>query len=196
MATTILGIDAALRHTGVARWRDGKLSTFTINSDPSWPDEKTIRWVAAHIWPLVTAQTFAVIEEPFVGPNPMGALRLAGLHYHLRIGFWSRDVPFATVHPSTLKKWGAGNGRSSKDEMIAAARNTFGPAAKLPMGAWKPLGDEEHEADALAALHLGLYHRRFCSDERSEPMRPGVSDAQHGAYLDVAAEWPFLEWPP
>lgn len=58
------------------------------------------------------------------------------------------NVPYYAVNPGTLKKFGAGNGRAKKPEMIAAARTKYGYR-----------GSNDDEADAMhmraMVLHWG-----------------------------------------
>lgn len=195
MVTTILGIDPAIRATGIARWRDGRLSTQTVIPTVSWPDERAFRFIGAHVWPLIetSARAFVVLEAPFVGRNGATALRLAGLSYHLRIGLWSRQIPFAVVSPAALKKFATGSGGSGKSEVITAANLTFNGVG-TDLNPWKPLADDpQHEADALWAMTLGLYHR-WRQTRAIGRMEPGISDLQHDVYKRASKDWPELEW--
>ena len=59
------------------------------------------------------------------------------------------SIPCLDIVPSTLKKWATGNGRASKEDMIAAANRELGSQGTLPRVSLR-----EHEADAII---LGLY---------------------------------------
>ena len=206
-ATTILGIDPSIRRTGVARWRDGVMSTMTVATDESQPIEARMRWTMAHIWPLITTRTFVVLEAPYVTSNGATSMMLAGLHYVLRYGLYARGVPFGVVRPANLKQWACDSGNADKPAMVQMAAATFGPGAGLLMGAWKPawpVSDVDmvnDEADALWCMHMGLYHLWQSEWEPADPnarwgevMEPGVSDAQESVYKKAATEWPTLEW--
>ena len=193
--TTVLGIDPALRHTGVGRWRDGRLSTMTIATerDHYRTYEDRVRFIMSHIWPLVTdPQTFVVLEAPFVGRNNRTAMELAGMHHILRYGLHVRKVPWAMVTPASLKRFATGGGGASKEDMVHRASMDYGPTAELTMGKWVPphetVDSNSHEADALHCLTLGLMHAPVYTGA------PPTNYEQRIEYEAISKDWPALEW--
>lgn len=57
------------------------------------------------------------------------------------------NASFYDVHTGTLKKWFAGHGKASKEEMILTAKDVYGIVNDLT----------DDEADALAGLHYMRY---------------------------------------
>lgn len=62
--------------------------------------------------------TVAVIED--LPTNAMGAGKTGQAVGVAKLALFRAGVPYVTVVPSTLKKWVTGNGRASKEDMIAA----------------------------------------------------------------------------
>lgn len=203
--TTIIGLDPALTRTGVARWRDGRLSTMTIATNAAQPIEARIRWICGNIWPLITKRTFVVLEAPYVTSNGDTTMKLAGLHYILRYGLYARQVPFGVFTPSQLKAFATGRGSADKAAMVALAAATFGNG--LAMGRWTATDPDDvtharanddvdgwsHEADALWCMAAALHHVGV-SAAPGGAMEPGL-DAVQSEYLRKAShDWPELEW--
>lgn len=191
---TVVGIDPAIRHTGLA-WvtRDGRLRTRTVTPESGWSDEQAFMWVGQHVRAITPAgePAFVVIEAPFVGLSGRTALRLAGLHYYVRVVLARRRIPFGVVAPTSLKKFAAGHGGATKEQMVALASATFD--AGLPFGPWRPLvEDPQHEADALWAMTLGLFHLWTHVRTTAQPMRPGLADEQVREYGKIGKNWPRL----
>jgi Holliday junction resolvasome RuvABC endonuclease subunit len=196
-ATTVLGLDPSIRHTGIARWRDGVLSTMTVHTDPNAPIESRMRWICGQIWPLITTKTFVVLEAPYVTANGKTTMMLAGLHYVLRYGLYARNVPFGVITPAGLKTFACGDGTASKQEMIAVAMAMYGD---LTMGHWKlpvPVNPNDeansHEADALHCLTTGLHHVGV-SVAPGGAMEPGIDSDQFAYLKQATVEWPQMEW--
>lgn len=197
--TTVIGIDPSLSATGIARWRQGRLSTITIPTNDKASFEDRIRTITGHIWPLVTRRTFVVLEEPIAGQNGRTTMKLAGLHYIIRYGLYARNVDFGTMAATALKSWATGHGGASKEDMVRLATATFGPGADLAMGSWSPMFDKvdqnSHEADALWLMAAGLHHAyTVAAPQFAEfPPDPPVSTDQLAVLHNTANTWPDLE---
>lgn len=204
-AVSVIGIDQALRHTGIAVWRDGRLSYQTVHTNPDDSYEARIRWITGNVWPLITRRTFVVLETPFVSGNSATSMALSGLYFILRYGLYARSVPFGSIGNSTLKKFATGNGNADKASMVQMAAATFGPGAKLRMGGWAPDQDTsdvdafQHEADALWAMTAGLYHVYLSgftheNEDLAHVMEPGLSHEQQQVHERATGSWPQIEW--
>lgn len=66
-----------------------------------------------------------VIEEMFVG-HSSSAIPIIGLGTILRYFLWQEDVTPLEVHPSTLKKWVAGSGKATKEQMMMHVLKNWG----------------------------------------------------------------------
>lgn len=202
--TTVIGIDPALTATGIAAWRDGRLATHTVYTDPKRAVEERMRFIVANVVAAVTRRTFIVMEAPYVTANGDTSMKLAGLHYVLRYALVGRGVPFGVLRPGQLKQFATGNGGASKEEMVSMARAAYGPGAGLGMGSWNPAETSterlSHEADALwclaAGLHHGYTHNALPREigPRHLNMEPGISIDQLHTLQGIAADWPALEW--
>lgn len=172
--TTIVGIDGALASTGLAVWRDGRISVRTIRTFPGRPAEERWRLIGAQIWPaLEAARCLTLLESVYAGEKvPRTALDLAMVHAVIRLGLHVRGVPCVLVDPQAIKQYAVGSGRAGKQEMVDAT-------ARIGLG-WK-VGDD-HQADALwlVAMALDHYGSPLCS----------ASDAGREALRRLA--WPHF----
>lgn len=153
--TTIVGIDGALANTGLAVWRDDRVSTRTIRTFPGRPAEERWRLIASQIWPAIEGRCLCVIEGVFSGDRvPRTALDLAMVHAVIRLGLHVRGVPCVVVDPQAIKQYAIGSGKAGKQEMVDAT-------ARIGLG-WK-VGDD-HQADALwmVAMALDRYGSPIC----------------------------------
>lgn len=90
------------------------------------------------------------IESPMV-VKQSGADLLLGLHGAVMVGLWRRTMTAAAIPASSAKKYATGNGRASKDEMVAAALARWGVA----------LSEDEADAAWVADLARICAHATF-----------------------------------
>lgn len=97
---------------------------------------------------LVYEKPSCVFIEGFAfGAKGSSVYEIGGLGWMVRHLLWEFNVPYATVPPSSLKKYATGKGNANKDEMIAAAIRRFG----FP-------GSDNNAADAWLLWHLANEH--------------------------------------
>ena len=158
---TVIGLDVSLTRTGIALWRDGRMTTTSTLSHPigaqSWDERNTrivgqvnaiARWLSNNAWTddhPYTDPTLAVIEAPILhGPQTGSFFDRAqlwgGVYSKLRSSGWR--IPVAVVNVATLKAWATGKGNADKAMMLHAARREW-PGV---------LNDDEADAGWLAAM--------------------------------------------
>ncbi|MBM0256362.1 crossover junction endodeoxyribonuclease RuvC [Micromonospora sp. 4G55] len=175
--TTVLGIDASLTATGIAAWRDGRLSTATIRTTPEMGDHRTRRHhIAAQIAPYVTRNTLAVKEAVplYKGKGARdNALELSALGGVIEDALLMRWVRIVIVQPTQVKQFATGSGAADKDQMVAAAREQIGVHVA-----------NDNEADALWLAAMGLH--RY-----GRPLDPHRLPAMRARLLaKLAEQWP------
>jgi len=114
----VCGIDLSLTATGIAR-TDGHTERVTCG-DLRGTDR--LAWICSAITGHTTQGVDLVVVE---GPS-YGSMSGAG--HHEAAGLWwlvaytldGRDVPYAVVPPSTLKKYATGRGNATKPDMRMA----------------------------------------------------------------------------
>ncbi|MEV7264674.1 crossover junction endodeoxyribonuclease RuvC [Micromonospora aurantiaca] len=175
--TTVLGIDASLTATGLAAWRDGRISTTTIRTGPEMGDNRVRRhYIAAHITPMVTRNTLAIKEAAvlYKGPKRQGgnALELAALAGVIEEALYVRGVRIVVVQPTQVKQFATGSGTADKDDMVAAAREQLGVQVA-----------NDNEADGLWLAAMGLH--RY-----GQPLDPHRIAALRARVLAKVTDWP------
>lgn len=153
---TVIGLDVSLTRTGIAVWRDGRMTTTSTVSQPigaqSWDERNTrivgqagsiIRWLSDNTDGQMPS--LAVIEAPILhGPQTGSFFDRSGLWHgvysKLRSSGWR--IPVAVVNVATLKAWATGKGNADKAMMLHAARREW-PGV---------LNDDEADASWLAAM--------------------------------------------
>lgn len=151
---TVIGLDVSLTRTGIAVWRDGRMTTTSTVSQPigaqSWDQRNTrivgqARAITGWLQDNTPKPDLAVIEAPILhGPQTGSFFDRSGLWHgvysKLRSSGWR--VPVAVVNVATLKAWATGKGNADKAMMLHAARREW-PAV---------LNDDEADASWLAAM--------------------------------------------
>lgn len=184
----VLGLDTALRRTGVAAIThlDGACTAQTwVISTPA----PRVDTVAAHVRAIraVTSQVLGRLER--IGHLPILALIEApsygSIHGspHERAGVWwdvagrlvDLGVPVGTCAPMTRAKWATGNGKADKAAVVAAMHQLW-PGLPCTQSTAR-----HNECDGLALAHAGAQHLRW-----AVPVR-----RHHGESLAVI-RWPNL----
>jgi Holliday junction resolvasome RuvABC endonuclease subunit len=184
----VLGLDPSLTGFGVARYtREQRIDTWVKRTDKLPADAHEVDWSARiaelYRWlfgPDVnlvnTGTVLAVVERPLPpggGPNTGATLERIWLFGRVIDGFRHRGIPVATVYPSTVKAYIAGNGRADKADVKRAV------AALWP---GQGLGRiDDNQADAVGAAALGVDFLGW----------PGPwLDGRRGAKALQAGNWP------
>ncbi len=151
---TVIGLDVSLTRTGIAVWRDGRMTTTSTVSQPigaqSWDQRNTrivgqARAITGWLQDNTPKPDLAVIEAPILhGPQTGSFFDRSGLWHgvysKLRSSGWR--IPVAVVNVATLKAWATGKGNADKAMMLHAARREW-PGV---------LNDDEADAGWLAAM--------------------------------------------
>jgi Holliday junction resolvasome RuvABC endonuclease subunit len=144
---THLAVDLALGRTGVA-WGPGATDHDTIICPPKLAGGERLNWWSRQfsdlVLPVADTTTELVVEGPFLHRlHPTGSMNTIKLHGVIELFAWRHDFTYTTVAPTVLKKWAAGTGAASKEQMMAAAQVA---------------GFEGASADACDAWLLWQYH--------------------------------------
>lgn len=88
-----------------------------------------------------------IYESPslFAKTTPQTVIKLNGLATHTEWVCFRKDIPVRSANPSRLKKFFTGNGRATKDDMMAAARRR----------GWRVTDD--NQADACAVWSFAVF---------------------------------------
>jgi Holliday junction resolvasome RuvABC endonuclease subunit len=177
---TILALDLSYTGTGIAVWRDGRVSATTVRTARPQHDHNGWEWprrqrhiVAAVLAVLAraTQPVLCVKEQRIQSLDVAGAsaLDLAGLHAVVEYVLAAKAVPVAHVNLTHIKAYATGKGNASKDAMLAAARLEL---SRLLVVA------NDNEADALYLLAMAV--ERYGHGDRatrlclSTPLRRAV----------------------
>lgn len=151
---TVIGVDPSLSCTGVALWREGEVSTFSVKTKPVYGPrvvrervivERVLSWV-----PILRQNrehtTLIMIEAVFLQRlRGRTSLDLAGLHDVLVYAFNGLHIPVGVVAPTSLKQFATRDGRASKETMVADAKALMGVET-----------ENDNEADALWLAAMGV----------------------------------------
>ena len=137
--TTSLGLDLSLASTGLAVVIDGKLvHTGNITSRGTRDDRhpQYMARIAAladqiNTWLADASARYgeyhiAAIEAPSFRSQNGNPHERAGLWWKVYEHLWSAEVRIETLAPATRAKYIAGNGRASKEAVLAAAHYRWG----------------------------------------------------------------------
>lgn len=155
MSKRIIGVDASLTSTGYAYQLRGKLFCGRIRPDDLRGVERlhAVARVMENHFSLASAEVLCI--EGYSMGSPRGgtgrAFSIGELGGVLKLVAKKRSMAVVVVPPKTLKVFATGNGNATKDDMVKAARGTWGLTSNA-----------HDEADALALLKIGeaLYSLR------------------------------------
>jgi crossover junction endodeoxyribonuclease RuvC len=180
----IIGLDVSTASTGLAM-PDGTTRTIKPRADSKHPARRLNEILSLLDPYLRLAKADLAVIEGYSQGGPGGAyvmLRLAEVGGAVRLRLFELGVPYVEVPPSTLKKYATGFGGSvkrkvTKDDMVAAARESGVPVAN---------GDE---ADAWWLHAMG--RSQFSSTW--EPLFRCVELLDLRAEVRAGISWPVLE---
>lgn len=146
--TAVLGIDQSLRGTGLALYADGETVTALVRADLGEGVagiRQAVRYIVGRVVTFAPACDLYVLEAPIIPRHGSGlALERAWLFGLLFDQLYSRGQ-VATVHPMTRALYATGNGRASKEEVVAAVAAVHSQLAVV----------DDNVADALALMGMG-----------------------------------------
>lgn len=151
--TAVIGLDVSSTCTGVARV-DGSTTSIKLKSGTN-PYERMHRLGVALV-PILKADKpdLAVIEEPAVVRGRDAARRLHAFADWVHYLCWLQRIRTVEVGPTELKAWATGNGRASKEQMVAEA---------VRRGA-TPANDDEADAFLLRLSAVSYYENPARAD--------------------------------
>lgn len=151
----VLGLDMSLTRSGIALGSAGVIErcTHAATAPPGGAAtafqgvrEARIDFIVREVMCVFdSAPPDLVVIEDYAHGRATSSSTLGELGGVLRHELWLRDAPYVLVVSSTVKKHATGDGRASKDDMVAAA---------LP---WWSV-DNDDEADALHMVRWGSEH--------------------------------------
>ncbi len=156
----IVGLDLSLTSTGIAvirtvgqRGGDVKVETFRVRSTPVGKSiHQRMATLTHEVMEYAADADHVTMEGPAYLAGGNSASALTGFWWLVRHELWRNSKAEVTVvPPPTLKKYAAGMGNASKDEVLAAVIRRY-PMAEVH-------GNDEADALALAAMtvdKLGL----------------------------------------
>lgn len=158
--TTILALDLSYTGTGMAIWRDGRVSLTTVRTRRpdhdrnGWEWPRRQRYILGPILEVLrraTPPVLVVKERRIESLDVAGAsaLDLAGLHAVVDYALAAKGVPIAGVNLTHLKSYATAKGNAPKDVVLRSAILELGP---LIMPA------NHDEADALWLLAMAVHH--------------------------------------
>jgi Holliday junction resolvasome RuvABC endonuclease subunit len=157
--TTIVGLDGALTRSGLAVWRDGRVTMRTIHTAPHEPAEVRWRRICGQVWPVLSSHCFVLIEGVFKGAKGRVALDLAMLHGVIRNGLHARAIPFAIADNTQIKQYATGNGHATKQQMEDMARLRLGV---------QPGDDNQADAVWMVAMVRHRYGAPMCDTTKTQ----------------------------
>jgi crossover junction endodeoxyribonuclease RuvC len=184
----VLGIDSALQRTGVAviqlvggRCRARTEVLATAPRDTSIPDRhRRIAAVGQGVGALSgSSASLALVEAPALDADHGNAWDRAAVWWWIVGTLLHRDIPVATVAPTTLKKWATGRGGSAKHPVekadVVRAMHAMWPGVPCTTSDLR-----HHECESLAMAHM-------CAQRLGWPV---PVRAHHGEPLAVV-KWPL-----
>jgi Holliday junction resolvasome RuvABC endonuclease subunit len=179
----VVGLDLSLTSTGMS---DGR-TTDVVQTSPDEVLEARLDRIVRGVMSFVLSNLhrpvadLAVIEGASYGSKGSGVEQLSALRLMVRHRLWRMGVPFALVAPATLKAYTTGNGRASKQDMVAAVAARY----EHDFSVCKVKDGRYDMADAFALAAMG-------HDHAGQPLHrsPGASWPGRQS-LDVV-KWPDL----
>lgn len=143
----VLGLDLSTVSTGVAT-RKGAFAIRPVGKT-AFRRSKDIA-LGIRVCLVSERIALAVIEAPAFNAEGRGRIQLAELCGMVKLVLFQHGVPWVSVAPSQVKLYATGNGRASKEQVLAAAL-----CAGMPAPGRKRAYDE---ADAFWLRQMGLHH--------------------------------------
>lgn len=148
---TVMGIDLSLTCTGIAIMTGGTLQTHTVRSrgksDASLSERATrLRFMALdlELHVIKIKPRVVVIEGPSYNSRHGHPHDRSGLWWMVVSALQHRAIPVTEVPPMCRAKYGTGDGRANKDQVLYAARTRWGYE-----------GCDHNEADAVILAAMG-----------------------------------------
>lgn len=145
----VIGVDLSLSSTGVAggTWAlsiaGGALPRKGATLLQKWERLKKVR---SQLLTYIDDAELVVLEAPSYGSNDPGSHERAALWWFVVGRCIAREIPLATVAPTTLKVYATGGGRAKKEDVVQAV------ATRRPGLEFK--GNDQADALTLAAMGL------------------------------------------
>lgn len=117
MTVKVAGLDFSITATGVAHTNEGGACTHVIKTKGTKDDRLVV--IKNQVLSYVQGSEFALIEG--LGFASM-KLAISGMvHGAVRCGLIEAGIPYATIPPTSLKKYATGSGGADKTAMAMAA---------------------------------------------------------------------------
>lgn len=136
----VVGLDLSLTGTGIADVHGLARVLKTTGLDGMG----RIEYIRRAILDILTPAVDAVFIEGYSFGSQWNLAQLGELGGVVKLTIWTVGIVYYTIAPNTLKKYATGNGRASKEEVVANARERLGYQ-----------GYDNNAADALWLRALG-----------------------------------------
>lgn len=141
----IMGLDPSATAFGYSVVVSGQVKDAGTIKFPKLKGLERVQAVCAKVMELVGIHkpAFFVIEKRIVGQSSSAIVTLEVASV-IRYFLWQENHLFLEAHPTSLKKFVAGNGNAKKEEVMMNVLKNFGHTSK-----------DNNEADAVALAMLG-----------------------------------------
>ena len=140
----IIGLDPALRFTGVAIYDEGDVDTYTLRTPSDLRGGARLDWIANQLADTFDGAALVATEGYAFNARGRGA-HLGELGGVIKRLLFKLKVPLFAVPPASVKKFATGKGNASKEAVLVAAVTSLGY-----------MGNSDHEADALWILTFAM----------------------------------------
>lgn len=180
----VVGLDLSLTSTGMS---DG-ITHGAIGTGPEMSLEERLHVILCSVMAFVRQSPRVPALRPLAdlvvieggafsrGAQSKAAEDLSGLRLLVRYELWTQAVPFAIVSPTALKKYTTGDGRASKQQMVAALSERHG----ADLSSVKVKDGRYDQADGLGLAAMGYDHigQPLAADPAHLPHRDSLNSVQ------------------
>ncbi len=154
----VVGLDLSLTSTGMSDGFAHVVCQPQTDESLEWRMARIVTRLEAFLYEdgYRNAPDLVMIEAGAFsrGAQSASAEILAGLRQVVRQQLYGLGIPFAMVTPTGLKAYTAGNGRATKQQMVAAIHDRHG----VDLNGWKVKDGRYDVADALALAAMGYQY--------------------------------------
>lgn len=174
----IIGLDLSLTATGIAGNKTGGWAD-VIRPPAKMGGHGRLDWLRLTIicgYVTDVTDPYVVVEGPSYASTTGSFHERAGLWWLVTHDLWKRGIPYASVPPTTLKRYAVGKGNATKDAVLVAVTRRF---------PWCPADNNAADAATLAAMGADHFGAPMCDMPKANR---GALDAVVWPPLSAVAE--------